>query len=96
MDVRERKITLPLLGALRSADDALQAEIREKVRQVGEHPGFAEDVIGFVRDYGGTVYAQERLLEFSQRAKESLAPLPDTPAKDFLVALATFTEERKR
>jgi octaprenyl-diphosphate synthase len=96
VDVRERKITLPLLGALRNADGVLQAEIREKVRQVGEHPGFAEDVIGFVRDYGGTVYAQERLLEFSQRAKESLAPLPDTPAKDFLVALATFTEERKR
>lgn len=96
VDVRERKITLPLLGALRSADGALQAEIREKVRQVGEHPEFVDEVMAFVREQDGIAYAQERLMEFSQRAKESLAPLPDTPAKDFLVALATFTEERKR
>ena len=96
VDIRERKITLPLLGALRRVDDARQAEIREKVRQVGENPGFAGEIMEFVREHEGTAYAQERLLEFSQRAKESLSPLPDTPAKDFLVALATFTEERKR
>ena len=96
VDIRERKITLPLLGALERVDDATQAGIREKLMQVGEYPEYVEDIMGFVREHDGIGYAQERLKDFSRLAKESLSPLPDTPAKDYLVALATFTEERKK
>jgi len=96
VDVREGKITLPLLGALESVDAALQEEVREKVRQIREHPGYAGEIMDFVREHDGTGFAQERLKTFSARAKEALTPLPDSPAKDYLVALATFTEDRKR
>ena len=96
VDVREGKITLPLLGALESVDAALQEEVREKVRQIREHPGYAGEIMDFVREHDGTGFAQERLKTFSARAKEALSPLPDSPAKDYLVALATFTEDRKR
>ncbi len=96
VDVREGKITLPLLGALESVDAALQEKVREKVRQIREHPGYAGEIMDFVREHDGTGFAQERLKTFSARAKEALSPLPDSPAKDYLVALATFTEDRKR
>ena len=96
VDVREGKITLPLLGALESVDAALQEEVREKVRQIREHPGYAGEIMDFVREHDGTGFAQERLKTFSARAKEALSPLPESPAKDYLVALATFTEDRKR
>jgi octaprenyl-diphosphate synthase len=96
VDVREGKITLPLLGALRRVDAGLQEEIRGKVRTVREHPGYASDIMDFVREHDGISYAQERLRVFSGLAKEALSPLPGSPAKDYLVALATFTEERKK
>ena len=96
VDVREGKITLPLLGALESVDAALQEKVREKVRQIREHPGYAGEIMDFVREHDGTGFAQERLKTFSARAKEALSPLPESPAKDYLVALATFTEDRKR
>lgn len=96
VDVREGKITLPLLGALESVDAALREEVRGKVRQIRENPGYAGEIMDFVREHGGIGYAQERLKTFSARAKEALSPLPDSPAKDYLVALATFTEDRKR
>ena len=96
VDVREGKITLPLLGALESVDADLQEEVRGKVREIREHPGYAAEIMDFVREYDGIRYAQERLKTFSARAKEALSPLPDSPAKDYLVALATFTEDRKR
>jgi octaprenyl-diphosphate synthase len=96
VDVREGKITLPLLGALGSVGADLQEEVRVKVRQIREHPEFAGDIMDFVREHDGNSFAQERLRTFSARAKEALSPLPDSPAKDYLVALATFTEDRKR
>ncbi len=96
VDVREGKITLPLLGALRRVDAGLQEEIRGKVRTVREHPGYASDIMDFVREHDGISYAQERLRVFSGLAKETLSPLPGSPAKDYLVALATFTEVRKK
>ena len=96
VDVREGKITLPLLGALGSVSADLQEEVRGKVRQIREHPEFAGDIMDFVREHDGNPFAQERLRTFSARAKEALSPLPDSPAKDYLVALATFTEDRKR
>ena len=96
VDVREGKITLPLLGALENVDKDFQDEVRGKVRQIREHPGYAGDIMDFVREHDGIPYAQERLGMFSARAKDSLSPLPDSPAKDYLVALATFIEDRTK
>jgi octaprenyl-diphosphate synthase len=96
VDVREGKITLPLLGALERVDKGLQEEIRGKVRTIREHPEYAGDIMDFVREYDGISYAQERMRAFSSMAKEALSPLPGSPAKDYLVALATFTEEREK
>ena len=96
VDVREGKITLPLLGALERVDKDLQEVIRGKVRTIREHPENAVEIMDFVREYDGISYAQERLRAFSAMAKEALSPLPGSPAKDYLVALATFTEEREK
>ncbi len=96
VDIREGKITLPLLGALESVDGAEQTRIREKVRQVSDHPEYIGEIMDFVKEHDGIGYAQERLLTLSACAKDSLAPLQDGPAKDFLAALAAFTVERKK
>ena len=96
VDVREGKITQPLLCALDQVDTDRQAEIRGKVRQVREHPEYAAEIMDFVREQDGARLAQERLSAYSVRAMESLSPLPDSPAKDYLAALAALSEIREK
>ncbi|MBQ6672150.1 MAG: polyprenyl synthetase family protein, partial [Spirochaetales bacterium] len=96
VDLREGKITLPLLGALERVDRAEQTRIRDQVRDVSDHPEYIGEIMDFVKEHDGIGYAQERLLTLSACAKDSLAPLQDGPAKDFLAALAAFTVERKK
>ena len=53
VDIMEQKMTLPLLGALRMAGEETAADIRRKVMEIHSHPEYREEIIGFVRDYGG-------------------------------------------
>lgn len=93
IDILERKITLPLLGALR--DSPREAEIRSMVRDMAAHPEHAETVRQFVLDSRGLEYAAERLEEYVDEAVRALAPVPDSYAKEALVSLARYNSARK-
>ncbi len=93
VDLRERKITLPLLGALRSVRD--ESEWRRMIREIPSHPEYCPKIHGFVLSRGGIEYASSRLEEHILRAVEALAPLPDSPAKDALVEIARFNAFRE-
>ncbi len=96
VDIRERKITLPLLGALSRVDAKRQEEVREMVRGMSDHPENAGALIGFVMENDGIAYAQDRLKAYSLQAVKALSVLPDSPAVDYLVELANFTADRDR
>ena len=96
VDIRERKITLPLLGALSRVDAKRQEEVREMVRGMSDRPGNAGALIGFVMENDGIAYAQDRLKAYSLQAVKALSVLPDSPAVDYLVELANFTADRDR
>ena len=96
VDIRERKITLPLLGAMSRVDAKRQEEVREMVRGVSDHPENAGLLIGFVMDNDGISYAQDRLKTYSHQAIQALSVLPASPAVDYLVELANFTADRDR
>ena len=93
-DILEQKMTIPLLGALKSVTDEVAAEVRGKVRDIVGHPEYREDIIGFVKDSGGLEYAVTRLSAYVKEAVEALDVLPDSPAKEYLVELAYFTAAR--
>jgi len=96
MDIKERKITLPLLGALGRVDESRQEEVREMVRSVDENPAYVGKLMDFVKENDGIAYAQERLEECSRLAVRSLSGLPAGPAVDYLAELASFSVDRKR
>lgn len=93
VDLKERKITLPLLGALRSLGD--DSEIRGMIREIPSHPEYCPRIHDFVLTHGGIEYATARLEEYISRAVEALAPVPDSPAKDALVEIAHFNTFRQ-
>ena len=95
-DLRERKVTLPLVGALKKLSDAESREIRHFFTLVEAADEDIERVIEIVHDRGGLDYANEQADLYAQRAWEALAILPEDPAVDALRDAVTYTIGRDR
>ncbi|MCS6928013.1 MAG: polyprenyl synthetase family protein [Saprospiraceae bacterium] len=96
MDIKEKKMTLPLIYALNSADRASRRRIINIVRNESEKAEKVAEVIQFVRESGGLLYARQAMERFRQQALEILFTLPDTPARTALRDLLFFATERNR
>ena len=94
-DLREGKITLPLLGALGRADAPEAEQIRRFVSEMPENPGNCAAVADFVRSLDGTGYARQRLDYYIGRAKDTLGVLPESQAREFLMQLADYCAYRQ-
>ena len=93
VDLKEQKITLPLLAALEGSPR--EAEIRALVRDIPSHPEHCEEIRRFVKERGGVEKASDRLSEWVERAVRALDAFPDGPARDFLIAIARFNNFRQ-
>ncbi len=92
-DLREGKITLPLLHVLLQQEDA-----SPYLALLQERPMSSESIDRLTRlahDEGGIRYAEERLQGYIDEAKALIAPLPASPYKDSLLALADYIALRK-
>ncbi len=95
LDLSEKKLTLPLIHALREAPRTEAKEILAAIRNGGKTMK-VERVLEFVRSYHGIDYACARAREFSARAVDLLAPFPDSPSKTALTGFASFVVEREK
>lgn len=95
VDIKEQKITLPLLGAMKNAPEE-EERIRGMVSDIGGHPENVKVIIEFVKENGGIAFAEERLNELCRKAVDALSVIPDSEAKGFLAELALYTGERKK
>jgi octaprenyl-diphosphate synthase len=86
-DLRDGRITLPLIAALQGAG----ADEIDRVRRAGH-----EEVVGFIKARGGVEYA-ERLAEgLAEKAREGLADLRPCPAVNSLELLARHLVRRDK
>ena len=95
-DLRERKVTLPLVGALRNVSDVESREIRDFFTLVEAGDEDIDRVIEIVRDRGGLDYANERADQYAGRAWEALGGLPEDPAVEALSDAVTYAIGRDR
>ena len=96
IDLREKKITLPLLGALSRVSPERDAEIRRMVCAVDVHPAYCDEIHAFVLDAGGVAYAEAELAATIARSREALCAFPDGEAVALLGDLADFIGKRDR
>ena len=87
-DLREQKITLPLLGALEGSPRA--AEIRAMVREIPSHPEYCDRIRAFVAERDGIRFAVRRLGDWVERSVQALDAFADSPAKEFLGEIARY------
>ncbi len=95
-DLRERKVTLPLVGAMASADPAEEAEIRDFFTRVDPTD---EDIAGIVRivtDRGGLEYARGRARQYADLAEEALSGLEESAAVEALRDSVSYAVDRSR
>ena len=96
LDLRGRKVTLPLVGALRAMSPAEVDEVRHVFTLV--EPGDAEvdHVISLVRQHGGIEYARDKATAYARAAKAAIHGLPPGPALDALHEAVLYVTDRSR
>lgn len=95
-DIREGKITLPLLYAMRIGEKE-KAEKAEKIIHTQDFTAENIDwLITFAIDNGGISYAEGKMKEYKDKAIELLQKLPHSEAKEALLLLADYIIERKK
>jgi octaprenyl-diphosphate synthase len=96
LDLREHKVTLPLIAVL----PRLSAPEREEVEALFRDPEPTDEaiasVVRLVRARGGLDYARATALEYARRAEAALEGLPEGPALDALRLSITYAIERRR
>lgn len=95
-DLRERKVTLPLVGARRVASPAAEAEIADLFQTVDPPDHQIAGVVDLVRELGGVDYATDRAAEYAARAHEALDGLTEGPALQALRDSIHYTVDRNR
>ena len=91
-DLRERKVTLPLVGALRDASEAQRVEIRRFFTRVDPSDDEIGRIVEIVREGGGIEYARGRAGHYGELAVEALEGLGAASAVDSV----TYAIDRSR
>ena len=94
IDLKEQKITQPLLCALEGAPE--EAEIRGMVTRISDNPELGHAVRDFVIRRGGVEKAALKVDEFIGRAVSCLDFLPEGAARDRLLKIARFVGDREK
>jgi octaprenyl-diphosphate synthase len=94
LDLREHKMTLPLIAALRSMPSSARSRVESLFASDSPDDGAIAEVIGIVGETGGLDYARQAGSRFAAQAEESLATLPDTVARTALIDSISYVMER--
>jgi octaprenyl-diphosphate synthase len=95
-DLREHKVTLPLIAALPRMDAAGRRRVDALMDRAEPDDAQIAEVIATVAEAGGLDYARERALRLAQQADGELEQLPPSPARDALRASITYVVDRRR
>ena len=93
-DLKEQKVTLPLFGAFANAGKKEEEHMRKLLSNASNEPSNVEEILSFVKRYDGMAWADERLVEWSRKATDSLCALPESKERDLMAELASFVVER--
>jgi len=95
IDIKDRKITLPLIYALRHSGKSEQNRIKTILKSSKKRAVKSGEVISFVREKGGLDYAAEVADGFASKALDSIARFPEGDAKRSLRLLVDFVMKRQ-
>lgn len=96
IDIKEKKMTLPLIYALNQAGSGEKRRIINTIKNHSEEPKRVDEVISFVKQSGGLDYATRAMEEYVRQAQTLLHTLPASTYRDSLDGLIQYTIERSK
>ncbi|MCD0487975.1 polyprenyl synthetase family protein [Pedobacter sp. MC2016-14] len=96
IDIKEKKVTLPLIYALNKADKAERKKIISLVKNHQDDPVKIQQIIDFVNSKDGVYYANQKMEEYQQEAFDILHSFEPGDARTGLEQLVRYTTDRKK
>ena len=95
-DIKEKKITLPLLYVLNNAKPAERRRILRLIKRKNKDSEVVKEIIKMVTEKGGLEYAETKMIEFKDKAVNALMEFEDCEARTSLISLMNYITTRKK
>lgn len=96
IDIKEKKVTLPLIYSLNNSSPRVKKEMIHLVKNHKDDPKNISMIIDFVKSAGGLQYAETQMKKFQDEAFDLLNTFPESDARQGLEQLVRFTTERNK
>ena len=94
-DIKEKKLTLPVIYTLKNCDKETRREIIYIIKNKNNDTASVKKVAEIVTRSGGIQYATDKMNEYYTKAKEILYNFPDTDSRKGMEDLISFVINRK-
>ena len=95
-DIRENKMTLPIIYALNHVEEDKKRTLMDILKNHNDNSKKINEAIEIVINAGGIHYAEKIMLDFANKALAIIQDLPETEAKKSIVALVNYTMKREK
>ena len=96
IDIKEQKMTLPLIFALNNATKSDKRRIIGIVKKHHDNPEKVQEVMTYVIGSGGIEYAEAKMNEYKNKALEMISGYPESAARTSLIALVNYVISRTK
>ncbi len=96
IDIKEQKMTLPLIHALNNSTPKEKKWLINSVKNHNKDKKRVKEVIAFVKSRGGLSYAENKMKEYQKEAMEILQVYPQSDYKNSLELMVNYVIERKK
>jgi octaprenyl-diphosphate synthase len=94
-DIKEKKLTLPLIYTLNKVDKATKRSLIYIIKNQNKDPKKVKQVIEAVQLAGGITYAEQKMAAYRDEALTLLNSFPESAVKNALEELVRYTTDRK-
>jgi octaprenyl-diphosphate synthase len=96
IDIKEQKMTLPLIYALNNCTSKEKSWCINSIKNHNKDKKRVKEVIQFVKDKSGLAYAEQKMAQFQQEALALIQNFPNSTYKDSLTLMVNYVIERKK
>ena len=95
-DIKEKKLTLPVIYALSQVDKSERKRIISLIKGKDSERSRFSKLVDFVKDNGGIKYAEDRMMEYQEKAFAILNEFPESAYRDSMHKLVVYTTKREK
>lgn len=96
LDIRERKLTLPIIYALNNSDKQIRKELINIIKNENENSKSVQKAVNHVINCGGIDYSYKIMNEYAEKALNLIKDFPESEAKSSLELLVNYTMNREK